>query len=528
MRRDKIILQLRKWGAALVAGMVLTGSILPSIVLAEPAGQSSADLDEKETSRTSAAAVGEEETSSVKAADEADENKKKGDGNKQTSSDEAEDAEKEDVKATPKEKTYDKPTLGDGETGILIDMKTGKVLFSHEADKKVYPASTTKIMTALIALEAIEKGEIALEGEVLVSHEAVSGLDPDSSTMNLKEGERISLHHVLEGLLIPSGNDAAMATAYAVCGDVEAFVEKMNQKAAALGLTGTHFVNPHGLHDENHYTTAADLAKIARAAMEYETFREIVEIAHIKIPPTNVSPQRYYINTNGLLSTMRYLDYYYKNATGIKTGRTTEAGNCLVSSAKNDQVEVIGVLMGGKDVKDSHKDTIRMLDYGLHNFTYLRPLSKGEILGEVKVKQGKGVRHAVLSAEKDTTVLVPKDVKEEQLEITAEIPEAAYAPLNAGQAVGTAVIKYNGEELGRVSLVTDTAVARHPLGFIMGIGEFVWGLKAVRVIVYLLGAGILLFLIYLVVSIRREMKKMSKKRRRRDGYQPPGGSRHRR
>lgn len=500
MKTNSILIQIKQWSAAFLAGVVLASAAIPVGIQAEPTQSpdtsESAQVSENQTNEAETTAENEDAVQ--------------------------EEAAAENTQESESEETYNPPTLGEGETGILIDLKTGRELFSYEADKRMYPASTTKIMTALVALEAIDKGEIALEGEVFVSHEAVTGLDPDSSLMNLKEGERISLHHVLEGLLIASGNDAAMAVAYAVCGDVGAFVERMNQKAEELGLTGTHFVNPHGLHDENHYTTAADLAKIAREAMQYDVFREIVEIAHIKIPATNLSPERYFINTNGLLSTLRYGDYYYKYATGIKTGSTTEARNCLVSSAKNDQVEVIGVVMGGKEVSDSHKDTIKMLDYGLHNFSYLTPVSKGEILGEVRVKQGRGVRHLVLSAESETTVLVPKGVQEEQLEIATEIPDSAYAPLTAGQAIGAAVIRYNGEEIGRVNLVTDTAVARHPLGFLMGFGEFIWSIRLVRVLVYLLGAGVLIFLIYMVVSIRREMKKMAKKRRRRDGYQPPG------
>lgn len=525
MKKDTTLELIKRWGAAFLAGAVLTVSLPLYTVTAKPSENSEesfAEEDAEETKKTKNEKKTEKKTDEN---DESEDSENKKDSEKKP--EESENKKDSEKKSEESEKTYEKPSLGTGETGILIDMKTGKTLFSHDADKKMYPASTTKIMTALVALEAVEKGEIALEGEVFVPRDAIDDLDPESSLMNLKPGEKLSLHNVLKGLLIQSGNDAAMAVAYAVCGNTEDFVGRMNQKAEELGLTGTHFMNPHGLHDENHYTTAADLSKTARAAMQYETFREIVEIAHIKIPPTNMSPQRYYINTNGLLSKMRYTEYYYKNSTGIKTGHTSEAGNCLVSSAKRGGMELIGVIMGGKEVKDSHNDSIKMLDYGFNNFVYLNPFSKGDILGEVKVKQGKGVRHAVLSAKSEGTVLVPKGVKSEQLEISTEIPPAAYAPLAEGQKVGEAAVKYNGEELGRFDLVTDAAVERHPLGFIMSAGEFIWGIKAVRVIVYLLGAGILIFALYMALSIRREIKRMSSKRRRRSGYRPPKGSRRR-
>ena len=128
-------------------------------------------------------------------------------------------------------------------------------------------------------------------------------------------------------------------------------------------------MNPHGLHNENHYTTAADMGKLACVAMKNAIFRDIVDIAHVKIAPTNkTEKQRYYINTNGLLSAMRYTEYFYKGSIGIKTGRTSEAGNCLVSAVAREGLEFVGVLFGGKEIKDSHGETIRMMDYGFENY----------------------------------------------------------------------------------------------------------------------------------------------------------------
>ncbi len=238
--------------------------------------------------------------------------------------------EKEEEPANPVRKKGEEPMLGVGETGVLIDQRSGRVLFEQDGDKQMYPASTTKIMTALLAVEAVERGELTMETQIEITKEMLADLDPDGSNMALKEGEILSLDSLLKGLMIPSGNDAACAIAQHLGGSRVAFVDMMNARAKELGAEDTHFANPHGLHDENHYSTAEDMAKIAHAAMKLEKFRNIADIAHIKIPPTNVTEkERYYINTNGLLSTMRYTNFFYKGSTGIKTGYTSDAGNCL-------------------------------------------------------------------------------------------------------------------------------------------------------------------------------------------------------
>ncbi|MBO5364294.1 MAG: D-alanyl-D-alanine carboxypeptidase, partial [Clostridia bacterium] len=324
----------------------------------------------------------------------------------------------EEKEEPPTEDAQGRPILGKGEAGILIDGKSGNVLYEVNSEKKMYPASTTKVMTALVALDAVKAGKVSLKQKVTVTAEMLEGLAWDGSNMALKEGEIISFQNLLYGLMIPSGNDAAMAIAYAVSGSRAGFVDAMNNKAKKLGLKNTHFKNHHGLHDEEHYTTAADMAVIARAAMKNETFRSIVEIAHVKIPPTNLTEEeRYYINTNGLVSTMRYSQYYYPGATGIKTGYTDEAGNCLVASAEKNGIELITVLFHGEGVENSHKDTARLLDYGFSAFELVTPVREDQIMGEVKVKWGRSKDSVTLSAVAPVSVLVPKGTKTEELEI---------------------------------------------------------------------------------------------------------------
>ncbi len=432
------------------------------------------------------------------------------------SDEEEELTEEEKAEEERKKKRLDsegRPILSEGETGILVERKTGIIVYESDSQKRMYPASTTKIMTALIAIEAIDRGEIALEDKVEVTEEMLKGLDPDGSNMALVAGEILSMKDLLRGLMIPSGNDAAMAIAYKIGGDVEVFVEKMNNRASELGMKDTHFMNPHGLHHEEHYTTAADMAKLSCVAMGNYIFRDIVDIAHVKIAPTNKTEKgRYYINTNGLLSTMRYADYYYKGAIGVKTGRTTDAGNCLVSAVNRDGLEFVGVLFGGKEIEDSHKDTIRMMDYGYENYEIRCPVSEGDVLGEVKVKHGRKKDTVTVSAKENVYVVVKKDTDPNLLEVSLNLPEAVYAPITKGQEVSNVTISLNGAELGRGELLADVDVSRTVFWPVLAIGEWLWSFMIVRILVCAAGVVIVWFIIALIFNIRKNAKRRSRRK----------------
>ena len=409
-----------------------------------------------------------------------------------------------------------RPALPDREAAILIDLNTSTILYDKNSDKRMYPASTTKMMTALLVLEAVDSAAVGLEDGVTVSADMLAGPPADGSSMNLKEGEEVTIQMLLEGLLLASGNDAARTLAFVISGSEEAFVDLMNARAEELGLTNTHFANPHGLSDPEHYTTATDLAVIAREAMQFDTFREIVEIAHIKIPPTNLSEERYFINTNGLLSTMRYLDYYYEPAIGVKTGYTSEAGNCLVAAAQKGGMTLLSVVLNGAEVKNSHNDTIRLFEYGFSHYKTAAALPKEEMVGEVRVKQGAGgVDYVTLSTAEDVLVTIPQDVNVEDLTVTVDAPEAVYAPVQAGAPLATVTVSYEGTELGSADLLADASIDRHPLGFLMSAWEALWGARLFRIVVYLLLAALAVFLIVLVIGIRRELKRANRYKRHR-------------
>lgn len=413
------------------------------------------------------------------------------------------------------------PTVS-AEAAVLTDAKNGNILYDKNADKKMYPASTTKIMTALLALEKVQAGELSLEQPITYTQTAEDTMAEDGSNISLKVGETMVLDDLLKGLLLASGNDAAAVIAETVGGSIDGFVAMMNEKAKKLGLKNTHFANPHGLHDENHYTTAADLAVIAREAMKNETFASIVECAHIRLKPTNMTGERYYINTNNLVSKMRYPYYFYDKATGIKTGSTTEAGYCLVSSAKDGNKEVIAVVLDAKDIAASHTDSKKLLEYGLSGFTSLRLAKLDDVYGEVKVKQAAdGTDHILLSASENLEILFSKTANQKDIEQVLNIPEKIYAPVQKGQVIGRVDFVYNSKVIGSVPLASTVEVKRHFLGFLMSFGEWLWSFRGVKIAVYAAVTIIVLFLALLIFGFARAIKKSKRKKRRRSRYQPP-------
>lgn len=415
----------------------------------------------------------------------------------------------------PEKKSNQKPTLQDGETGILVDSASGRTLFESNASKKMYPASTTKIMTALLAIEAIERGDFSMESTVVITSDMLANADPDGSNIALKEGEILTLENLLKGLMIPSGNDAACAIAIYTGGSLSAFVDKMNARAAELGATDTHFVNPHGLHDDDHYTTAADMAKIACAAMKLDKFRNIADIAHVKIPPTNMTEnERYYINTNGLLSTMRYTNFFLKGSIGIKTGYTSKAGNCLVSAASRNGVELIGVLFGAKETSDSHNDSIQMLEWGFNNFVSAVALNKDDMPCEVKVKQGKGTDALTLSVPEAVKIVISTQENLSDVELVPHIPDAVYAPISIGDNIGEVSVMLNGVEIGKSQLIATRNIERSMFWPVMALGEWLWAITAIRIIVYLCGGIILAFIILFAAGLYRNLK-IARRRRNR-------------
>lgn len=257
----------------------------------------------------------------------------------------------ESVSQTTTENVPSVPTIS-AKHAILIDGKTGEVVYEKDADTKAYPASTTKIVTALTALEICHQYAINLQTQITVPKEAVG---VEGSSIYLKAGENRTIEDLLYGLMLRSGNDAATALAICLGGNEENFVRKMNETASAAGCKGTNFVNPSGLFDENHYTTARDLAELSRKAMENEVFRQIV----------GAKQWNDYSNKNKTIT-------QYDGATGIKIGYTEKSGRTLVASASREDVDLICVVLNDGNW---FNDAYALMDYG---FT-LRGIGEGEV-----------------------------------------------------------------------------------------------------------------------------------------------------
>ncbi|MBU5482107.1 D-alanyl-D-alanine carboxypeptidase family protein [Blautia sp. MSJ-19] len=249
----------------------------------------------------------------------------------------------------------------EGESAILVDMFTGAVLYSKNADKAQYPASITKIMTALLGCENLDPSQ-----KFTMSESAAYGIsDSNSSSIYADTGEEFTIEQALMAVMLQSANEMTLAVAELTSGCAKKFVEQMNLKARQLGCTNTHFNNPNGLPDETHYTTASDMAKIARAAWFNPTFRKFASTLYYEIPPTNkFAETRYLLNHHKMMKSQAYA---YDGVLGGKTGYTEAAGNTLVTYAKNDNTYLVAVVL--QSVNGAYADTASLLDYGFDNFS---------------------------------------------------------------------------------------------------------------------------------------------------------------
>jgi D-alanyl-D-alanine carboxypeptidase (penicillin-binding protein 5/6) len=261
----------------------------------------------------------------------------------------------------------------DATSCILIDAATGRVLYENNAHEALPPASTTKTLTALLALES----GIALDEKITLPDDFVN---VGESGINLESGETLTMEDLLYALMLRSANDAAQAIAFAVSGSEEAFVEKMNVRTAELGLTDSHWENPHGLDAENHLTSAYDLAMIAREAITIPFFNELIATDRWSLPWAANDSDRVLYNHNQFLT-------LYEGADGIKTGYTSLAGNCLVASATRDGMRLIGVVMNCPDQTHYAQMTL-LMDYGFENYEPLTLAKSGDVMGTVKINQG--------------------------------------------------------------------------------------------------------------------------------------------
>ncbi len=343
-------------------------------------------------------------------------------------------------------------------TAILYSLDTGDVLYSQNADTKVYPASLTKMLSAVVLIE----NTTDLDKEILTYTEKANNeiLGTGSVVVGLKIGEQLTARQALNCLLVSSGGDVAYMIAHHYGGSTDGFVALMNEKAKEIGMASSHFGNPVGLHDEQTYTTGNDILTLTKYALKYDVFKEITSTVRYTLPATNMSKERHYSTTNYLINPTT--NYYYSYASGVKTGFTTEAGRCVVSTASYGGYNYLCVIMGC-DNSDGRRhefiDSRSLYRWAFNNFEYKSILDTTKPVTEIEVELSLDTDHIPLYAEKELAQIFPKNADTSTVTIKPNlVSDKVDAPIAAGTVLGTADVIYSEEKIGTVNLVAGETV----------------------------------------------------------------------
>ena len=397
---------------------------------------------------------------------------------------------------------------------LLVDPDTGEILYEQDAHERLYPASVTKIMTCLLTLEANDNGKLSRSRMLTASEEAITSVPPDGSNVGIQVGEELSVEELLYCIMLSSANEGCNMLAEAIDGSIEAFVEHMNQKARDLGCEDTNFRNPNGLPDVNHYTTAWDLYLITQEARTHPDFMPLVDTIYHQVPETNMSAPRELYTTNYLISSYKTNYYIYQGAHGIKTGSTSAAGYCLVSSAARNDRNVLSVVLGAERVVSpeitltySFIETAKLFDYGFDNFDRKVLLAADELVGEVGVELSQQQNTVKVHPAQEVERLLPVEmdpVKDVDRIITYDA-ESVEAPVIKGQVMGQITLQSGDTVYATVDLLADEDVSLSKLlEFRKNLLEF---LHKPTLWIALGGAGVLIIFIVILRAILKSRKK---------------------
>ena len=377
------------------------------------------------------------------------------------------------------------------EAAVLIDSKTGKILYGKNENKKMYPASTTKILTAIIALEKCN-----LSDKITASYQAVMSLPSGYSNAAIQPDETLTLKDLLEVFLIHSANEAGFIIAEHISGSISEFANLMNQKVAEIGCTSTHFTNPSGIHNDDHYSTASDMALIAKYCMQNETFREIVSKRSCTIAPTDKYKERYFTNTNDLV--MPGSQYYYEYAIGIKTGYTSQAKNCLISASLKDGLEIIAVVLGASTTETGRSgrciDSVNLFEYGYSNYKSQEIISSNTIAKEIVVENAtKETENLPLLVKDPVSSVVPVEFDLNNLNSTIELNENLTAPISEGSVVGKITYNIDG------TTYSSDLLAGH-------------NVEKSNLLLLVVQIGLVIFILFILTKLLSPSKKYKKKK----------------
>jgi D-alanyl-D-alanine carboxypeptidase (penicillin-binding protein 5/6) len=335
----------------------------------------------------------------------------------------------------------------DAKSAILIERDTGAILYEKNAHEKLPPASMTKIMTMLLIMEAIDKGELSYKEKVRASEYAAS---MGGSQIFLEPGEEMTVDELLRGIAIGSANDASVAMAERIAGSEEAFVELMNKKAKELGLKDTMFQNATGLPAENHYSSAYDMAMMARELLKYEDITKYTKIYEDYLRE-NTDKKFWLVNTNRLVK-------FYPGVDGLKTGFTSEAKYCLTATAKKNGMRVIAVVFGASTPKTRNAQITKMLDYAFSQYKTHPVYKRNEVLTYAHVNKGNKKTVALVTSE-PISVLTKKGQSIDQIEKVIKVKNGVKAPIQKGDELGVLILKQDGKEILRSPIVAKESVA---------------------------------------------------------------------
>lgn len=336
-------------------------------------------------------------------------------------------------------------------SAVLMEESTGNILYESNPDERMPIASVTKIMTMLLIMEAVDNGKITLDDMVIVSENAMSY---GGSTMFLEAGEQLTVNDMMKGIAVASANDGCVAMAEHLAGSESAFVDMMNAKAKELGMENTHFMNTNGLDQDDHYSSAKDVAIMSRALINHKTIFNYTSIWM----DTLRGGKFQLANTNKMIR-------FYEGANGLKTGSTSKALCCLSATAKRDDMQLIAVVLGAPTSAERFASAKSLLDYGFANYAVKTQITAGEHVENVAVE--KGIEKEVSVVAGDTYATLVQKGQEENITKEIIIDEKLTAPIEAGQKVGIVKICKDGETIAEIDLNTSMAVEKKGIGVII-------------------------------------------------------------
>ena len=336
-------------------------------------------------------------------------------------------------------------------SAILMEESTGNILYESNSDERLPIASVTKVMTMLLIMEAVDSGKISLDDMVTVSENAMSY---GGSTMFLETGEQLTVNDMLKGIAVASANDGCVAMAEHLAGSESAFVDMMNEKAKELGMENTHFMNTNGLDEEDHYSSARDVAIMSRELMKHETIFNYTSIWM----DTLRGGKFQLANTNKLIR-------FYDGANGLKTGSTSKALCCLSAAAKRNDMQLIAVVLGAPTSAERFASAKSLLDYGFANYAVNTQITAGDEVQKIAVEKGVDKEVGVVAGDSCSTLV--KKGQEDNITKEIKIDETITAPIEAGQKIGTMTISRDGEVIADIDLNASSAVEKKGIGLII-------------------------------------------------------------